>query len=40
MRVGEAHRQQFLRQQAAESFCFSVEGQVGESGSDWVSITT
>ena len=22
------------------SFCFSVEGQVGESGSDWVSITT
>ena len=22
------------------SFCFSVEGQVGEAGSDWVSITT
>ena len=21
-------------------FCFSVEGQVGEAGSDWVSITT
>ena len=40
MRVGDAHRLQLLGQQAAEIFLLLGRGQVGEAGSDWVSMTT
>ncbi len=38
--VRQSEVAQFLGEQAAEILCFSVEGQVGDSGSDWVSMRT